>query len=163
MNEAGFWSIIDTLDWSKKTHAEIMHPAIEALSHYSKADICTFYDLLNEKLYALDGLHFAKQLGSNRYTGDQDKFFSADDFLYSRCGVIANGKAFYEEVLAHPDRIPKEFTFEPLLYLPDSAWQYKTGEKELDYFPETWYETFSNLSGWPGIKTIKQRILDSNE
>ena len=85
---------------------------------------------------------------------------SVDDFLYSRCGVVANGQVFFEEVLQHPERIPKEFNFEPLLYLPDEAWTLKTGQDDLDYFPETWYEMFSNAEGWPGVKTIKERILN---
>ncbi len=157
MDEAQFWAILELLDWDKSDRTDILQPAVEALSTCSKTDICAFYDLLNEKLYALDGRRFAEQLGSNRYA--PGNHFSVDDFLYSRCGVVANGRAFFEEVLQHPERIPKEFTFEPLLSLPDEAWELKTGRDDLDYFPETWYETFSNPDGWPGIKTIKERIL----
>jgi len=160
MDESHFWAVIDCLDWHKSAPKDIVQPAVQALSRYEKADICTFYDFLNEKLYALDGRLYAEQLGSNRYTADPDDFFSVDDFLYGRCGVVANGKDFFEAVLQYPDRIPKEFTFESLLYLPERAWQMKTGAETLDYFPETWYETFSNPTGWPGIKTIKERLLD---
>jgi hypothetical protein len=157
MDEAQFWAIIDLFDWNKERHLEIIQPAIAALNHFSKADICIFHDQLNEKLYALDGLRFAEQLGSNQYSKDAP--FSVDDFLYARCGVVANGKHFFEEVMEQPEKIPKEFTFETLLYLPDKAWKVKTGEDHLDYFPSTWYETFSNKEGWPGVKTIKERII----
>jgi hypothetical protein len=157
MDETQFWAIIALIDWDKSERDDILRPAVEALSHFSKADICAFYDLLNQKLYDLDGQRFAEQLGSNRYA--PDNHFSVDDFLYTRCGVVANGRAFFEEVLQRPERIPKEFTFEPLLSLPDEAWQLKTGRDDLDYFPEVWYETFSNPDGWPGIKTIKERLL----
>lgn len=158
MDDDQFWAIIALFDWSKETGNDIMQPAVEALARFSKADICVFYDLMNTKLYALDGRRFAEQLGSNRYAPEENKYFSADDFLYARCGVVANGRDFFEEVLQNPERIPKEFTFEYLLSLPDKAWQLKTGRDDLDYFPATWYETFSNSDGWPGIKTIRERI-----
>ena len=64
-------------------------------------------------------------------------------------------------MLAHPERIPKEFTFEPLLYLPDRAWKHKTGRDDLDYYPDTWSETFSNPDGWPGVTPLKERIRQS--
>ncbi|HFA48119.1 MAG TPA: DUF4240 domain-containing protein [Bacteroidetes bacterium] len=159
MDEGQFWAIIDLFDWNKKERADIIKPAIEALSKFSESDIHKFHDLLNEKLYALDGKKFATELGSNKY--EKGNHFSVDDFLYSRCGVVANGKGFYETVLKEPNKIPKEFTFESLLYVPDKAWQLKTGRDDYGYFPEIWYETFSNSNGWPGITPIKERILNS--
>jgi hypothetical protein len=154
MDEMLFWSIIDLFDWGQENSAAILKPAVEALSAFSKAEICKFHDLLNEKLYALDGKRFAEHLGSNAWPPAAGHLFSVDDFLYSRCGVVANGRHFFEEVLMHPERIPKEFTFEALLYLPDHAWKQKTGEEHLDYFPPLSYETFSNEAGWPGIKPL---------
>ena len=130
-----------------------------ALSVFSRTDICTFHDILNKKLYALDGRRFAENLGSNAYHKQAKQHFSVDDFLYSRCAVVANGRRFFDEVLENPEQIPKEFTFESLLYLPDSAWELKTGQDDLGYFPETWYETFSNSAEWGGIVPLKERIL----
>lgn len=163
MDEEQFWAIIALLDWNQEGDAAILQPAVEALSHFPKADICAFYDILNAKLYALDGRRFAEQLGTNRYAPGEDAHFSVDDFLYSRCGVVANGRAFFEDVLQHPERIPKEFTFGALLSLPEDAWALKTGNHDLDYFPETWYETFSNPEGWPGVKTIKEPPGNADE
>jgi Protein of unknown function (DUF4240) len=160
MDENHFWMILDLLDWEQSADQAILQPAIEALSEYSKAGICIFHDLLNEKLFELDGYRFAVHLGSNHYDPTGKNHFSVDDFLYARCGVVANGKAFFEEVMEHPEQIPKEFTFEALLSLPEQAWQLKSGEAHLDYFPELWYETFSNAAGWPGIKTIKERLME---
>ena len=158
MDEAQFWAIIDLFDWGQENSAAILQPAVEALSNFSKADICKFHDILNEKLYLLDAQRFAEQLGSNAWPPGEGQHFSVDDFLYSRCGVVANGQSFFEEVSMHPERIPKEFTFEALLYLPDLAWQRKTGEESLDYFPQHSYETFSNEEGWPGIKPRSARL-----
>ncbi|MCF8247227.1 MAG: DUF4240 domain-containing protein [Saprospiraceae bacterium] len=158
MDEAQFWAIIALLDWEQPNREDVLAPAVLALSEFDKADIFRFHDLLNEKLYALDGKRFAVQLGSNRYAPQAGKYFSVDDFLYSRCAVVANGRAFYESVLQNPKRMPKEFTFESLLYLPERAWERTTGRDDYDYFPETWYETFSNPEGWDGIVPLKERL-----
>jgi len=160
MDEEQFWAIIGLLDWKQPDRPAIVQPALEALSRCSKADIHTFHDLLNEKLYALDGQRFAVHLGSNRYSDDEDNSFSVDDFLYARCGVVSQGQTFYEAVLNNPAKMPKEFTFEQLLYLPERAWRLKTGRDDYDYAPETWSETFSNPDGWPGMMTMKERLLN---
>lgn len=160
-DEAFFWSIIDTLDWTKNNRADVLELAILALSKQPKSAIEKFHDLLNEKLFVLDGLKFASELGSNRFSEPGDLHFSVDDFLYSRCGVVANGRDFFETVLANPKRIPKEFTFEQLLYLPERAWKLKTGKDDYSHFPEIWCETFSNPAGWPGITPIRERLLQN--
>lgn len=159
MDEDQFWAIISLFDWKKFERADIIAPAIEALSRLPEEDIYAFHDLLHQKLYDLDGRRFAVHLGSNRYAQDEDKHFSVDDFLYSRCAVVANGRTFYESVLQNPRRMPKEFTFESILYLPEKAWKMKTGRDDYDYSPETWCETFSNPDGWPGITPLKERLL----
>jgi hypothetical protein len=160
MDEDQFWVIIDLFDWRTRDSDAILAPAVEALSHFSTDDIHTFHNILNEKLYALDGQRFAEQLGSNRYSSESDKHFSVDSFLYARCCVVANGKKFFDKVSNDPTKMPKEFTFESLLYLPALAWKTKTGRDDYDYYPEVWSETFSNPEGWPGIVTIKDRVLN---
>ena len=159
MNDACFWAIIDVLDWKTRDSTAILAPAIKALSQFSQNDIQVFHDILNEKLYALDGRRYAEQLGSNRYTTDNSNPFSVDSFLYARCCVVANGKDFYQKVLENPVKMPKEYTFESLLYLPRKAWQLKTGHDNYTYFLEVWSETFSNPNGWEGITPMKDRIL----
>jgi len=160
MDEAQFWAIIDLLDWRTLKADSIMAPAIEALSHFSTENIHAFHEIMNEKLFSLDGHRFAEQLGSNHYPPTEGKHFSADGFLYARCCVVANGEIFYESVLADPSKMPKEYGFESLLYLPNKAWQLKTGRDNYDYFPKTWSETFSNPTGWPGIISIKDRLTE---
>ncbi|MFN0037460.1 MAG: DUF4240 domain-containing protein [Saprospiraceae bacterium] len=158
MDEAQFWALIDLLDWRTLDADSITDPTIEALSRFSKDDIHAFHDLMNEKLYSLDGRRFAEQLGSNHYPPTEGKHFSVDGFLYARCCVVANGKTFYESVLADPSKMPKEYGFESLLYLPKKAWALKTGRDNYGYFPKTWNETFSNPAGWPGMIPLKDRL-----
>jgi Protein of unknown function (DUF4240) len=158
MDEAQFWSIIGLMDWRTLDSAAILARAVKALSSFSKEDIYRFHDILNEKLYALDGRRFAEQLGSNKYVADNSKHFSVDSFLYARCCVVANGQTFYETVLKNPAKMPKEYTFESLLYLPQKAWLLKTKRDNYDYFPDIWSETFSNPDGWEGIVPLKERL-----
>ncbi len=47
--------------------------------------------------------------------------------------------------------MPTEVTFEPLLYVAQSAYKAKTGQ-EMEYIPLYSYETYSNTTGWPGRK-----------
>lgn len=160
MDENQFWKIIAALDWTTRDPEKILAPALAQLALFSKADIEHFHEILNEKLFQLDARKFAEQLASNRYSDSQHKHFSVDSFLYSRCAVVANGRAFFENVLAEPAKMPKEFTFESLLYLPRQAWAMKTGRDDYQFFPETWSETFSNADGWQGITPLKNRILN---
>lgn len=152
--EADFWSIIALLDWSKEEG--ILTPAIQQLSNLPITNIYKFQDILAEKLYALDQQVFAENIGSRSYNGD--RYFSVDSFLYARACVVANGQQFYETVLVEPTKMPKEFTFEPLLYLAADAFKQKTGE-DWDYLPEVSYETYSNTKGWNG-KSWKDAILN---
>jgi hypothetical protein len=157
MNELRFWKIIAQLDWRTTDADRILLPAIVALSQCTQNEIKIFHDLLHEKLFALDARHFAEALGSNRYT--EGGVFSVDSFLYSRCCVVANGEQFFNCILASPSKMPKEYTFEALLSLPNQAWMLKTGKNTYNYTPDVWCETFSNSDGWQGIESLKDRIL----
>jgi len=166
MNEKAFWQIIDSLNWQKDKDDDIVAPVVTALSHLPDEDIFQFDDLLAEKLYALDGERFARHIGEGSYTDSEDDggYFSVDNFLYARCCVVASGQEFYEAVLHNPVEMPKDATFESLLYLPQEAWTMKHGEdSQYPHFHEVWYETFSNPEGWPGITPLKNRILGTNE
>jgi hypothetical protein len=160
MDETDFWSIIALFDWKNKTGEGVMKHAIESLSLFSLNEIAEFYEILAEKLYQLDGKKYAVQLGSNRYAENVDNYFSVDDFLYSRCGVLARGKSYYLTVLENPARMPKEFTFEHILFLPHLAYKLKTGHDGFSHVTKFWYETFSNPVGWEGITPLKDLILE---
>jgi predicted DNA-binding WGR domain protein len=147
MTEEVFWRLIKLFDWKKTgDDEEVMKPAIVALSKMNIDDIKRFEDILADKLYALDTEAHARETGENAYgTGE---YFSVDCFLYDRCCVVANGREYYESVVANPSRMPKDLEFESILYFAKYAYERKTGE-EFDYSASTSYETFSNEAGWP--------------
>jgi hypothetical protein len=142
-SEEEFWAVIDLLDWSEQARPAIVAPAIKALSLMHLPGIYLFQDLLSEKLYRLDTRQHAAAYRSKQ----ADDSFSADDFLYVRCAVIAKGKAYYENVLKTPSEMPGDIDFEHLLDLAAEAYLLKTG-KEFDYSPLFPYETRSNTEGW---------------
>lgn len=148
MNEEQFWQIIDLLAWEAGDDDDaILAPAVERLQQFSEEDIFRFQDILAEKLFLLDTQAFAEQLGEGRFGGDQH--FSVDVFLYARACVVANGQAFFRQVLQNPAKMPKEYTFEAILYLAQEAFERKTGQ-DWTYLPQKSYETFSNREGWGG-------------
>ncbi|MCK6691297.1 MAG: DUF4240 domain-containing protein [Thermoanaerobaculia bacterium] len=141
--ENDFWNILQQLDWSSSENEQIIEPVVVALSKMNVANIYQFQDILSEKLWHLD-----TRAHANAFTdGDDESFLSADDFLYARCGVIANGKDFYELVLSNPLEMPRDITFAPLLRIAKKAYERKTGKK-MTIVPAFNYETCSNKSGW---------------
>jgi Protein of unknown function (DUF4240) len=156
MDEPTFWSIINLLDWKKlENNAAVCAPSISTLSLMSFDDIKKFDDILAEKLFALDGKKYAEHTGKNW----EDDYFSVDDFLYARCCAIANGKQFYEKLLKKPSLMPKNLTFESILYLASKAWKLKTGQDNYQHIPKYWIETYSNSEGWEGMPSLKEQIL----
>jgi hypothetical protein len=146
LSEAHFWEIISLLDWNKAGDDEaVVEPAIARLVSGSVRHIFEFADLLSEKLYALDGRKYALQLGEDAWS--PDRYFSVDNFLYARCCVVANGKEAYEKVLHDPAQMPKDLTFEELLYIPSEAYEQKTG-KQYAYTPAFPIETYNNQAEW---------------
>jgi hypothetical protein len=146
MSDDLFWEIIGLFDWSKEDNDDdVIAPAIARLAEGPVRHILDFADLLSEKLHALDGLAYAKHIGEDAWS--PDRYFSVDNFLYARCCVVANGKTAYEKALLDPASMPKDLTFEALLYVPAEAYERKTGKK-YDYTPAFPIETYSNEKAW---------------
>jgi hypothetical protein len=61
--------------------------------------------------------------------------------------VVGNGKEVYEKILNNPAEMPKDLSFEELLYVPSRAYERKTGKKYA-YSLARNVETFSNEEGW---------------
>lgn len=150
MDATQFWHVIGTFDWSQEGDDEaVIAPAVAALADRSEEEIQAFSDLLAGFLYALDTREHARYGFLGEADPDNgDDYISADAFLYLRCVVVANGREFYEAVLADPTRMPKgDLEFESLLSVDSEAYLAKTGE-DYDYLAEPSYESFSNAEGW---------------
>lgn len=146
LSEARFWEVIALLDWSKEGDDEaVLQLALKQLTEAPIRHIFEFADILSEKLYALDARAYAEHIGEDAWS--PDRYFSVDNFLYARACVVANGREVYEKVLENPVLMPKDVTFEVLLYLPSEAYEQKTGKK-WDYVPTRPIETYSNKEGW---------------
>jgi len=148
MNNETFWQILGLFNWRKQGNDDaVIEPAVKILAQFKVAEIYKFYDILNQKLFALDTKAHAKEIGSEAYN-EEDKYLSADWFLYSRCACLTNGEGYYENVLKNPAAFPKDMEFETLITVARVAYELKTG-KEWDYYnAEFSYETFSNEAGW---------------
>jgi Protein of unknown function (DUF4240) len=139
LTEDRFWEMIEQLDWSKEGDDEaVVAPIISILISMPLLNTYRFQDILSEKLWLLDTqAHAAASLDN------PDSSISSDGFLYDRCCVVANGKAFYESVLANPLLWPKGLSFEALLYVASDAYKQKT-RREFTYLSTYNYETGSN-------------------
>jgi Protein of unknown function (DUF4240) len=139
-----FWEIIDLLDWSKEGDNDaVTEPVIAALAQMPVACIHQFEDILSEYLWLLDTEKHA--LAS--LAGAEAATLSVDYFLYDRCAVVANGRAFFEKVLHNPQEFPHETSFSPLLNIASAAYERKTGSNFI-HLPAFNYETYSNEAGW---------------
>lgn len=145
LSDKHFWKIIDLLDWTQSDDDLIIEPCIAYLASCSIRSVLEFADLLSEKLYILDGKVFAQNIGTTSW--QPNAFFSVDNFLYARCCVIANGQEFYDNVLQNPTLMPKDVTFESLLYIASMAYELKMNKK-YDYSPTFPIETFSHKEAW---------------
>jgi hypothetical protein len=149
MNERTFWQIISLLDWDKTGDDDsVLAPAIAALAGMDREAIFQFDHMLAEKLHALDTRAHCKACYTGELDPDNgDDYISADDFLYRRCVVVANGSNFYRSVVNDPRRMPRGLEFEALLSLPRVAFEQKTGE-EYEHISPVSYESFQNTAGW---------------
>lgn len=142
-SEEQFWQIIDQFDWTQKKRADIVRPAINALSEMPIAAIYLFEDFLSEKLFKLD----TRQHAEVYLQQQEDDYLSVDDFLYVRCAVVAEGRAYYEEIEQNPSALDANIDFEQILYVAAEAYYLKTG-RQFEYSPLYNYETKSNTEKW---------------
>jgi Protein of unknown function (DUF4240) len=127
-SETFFWESINLLDWTHECDNEkIIQPLVQFLSQKEVADIELFAEILSQKLAELDHTAWRQAVYPNISN------FSADEFLYIRCCVVANGKDFYESVLRKPADMPQNLDFEPLLYVAEKAYRLKTGKDDWAY------------------------------
>jgi hypothetical protein len=150
LSESAFWQLIDRLDWSQKGNdAAVIEPVVFVLSHAPMRHIHDFADILSHKLYLLDGEQFANL--------ESDTSFDADQFLYTRCCVVANGKAFFDNIRQNSTKMPHDLIFAALLRVPNLAYQRKVG-KPLNYVWAYPIETFGNAAAWSQFDLEKQEL-----
>ena len=147
--ETDFWDAIEMLDWAQEEDDEkVVEPLIAFLADRPISHIYRFSDILSEKLWHLDTYAHAKVFLDDP---EEEGYLSVDDFLYTRCAVVANGKEYYEKILKNPQLMPLDLTFEPLLYIALKAYKRKTG-KNFTAVSAYSYETYSNKKGWQNLK-----------
>ncbi len=139
--EDRFWALIKHVNWEAETEELMVQPLIEAISKLTDEEIYEYQDQLAIKLSALDTPEHFKWYGKGELGA------SSDSFLYGRCEVVANGKEFYEDVLANPEKIPNDAWMQSVLHTPGESYELKHG-KELERRPPIIYETgFSEAWG----------------
>jgi hypothetical protein len=148
MTDEQFWDLISQLDWSHTGDDEaVIKPVVAALAGMGADAAAAFDDMLAQKLYQLDTKAHAQNIGEYAFVNGEDDQFSVDWFLYARCVVVANGKAFFTQVLNNPSKFPKDMEFEALLAIAPHSYERVTG-REFDHIAPTSYETYSNRAGW---------------
>lgn len=141
--EEQFWQIIELFDWKQQKRADIIQPAVTALSIMPTSAIYLFEDFLSEKLFDIDTKEHAKAYMSQQ----TDDYFSVDDFLYVRCAAVAEGRAYYEKIKNNPSELSSDIDFEHILSVAGEAYKIKTG-RDFEYSPIYNYETKSNIEKW---------------
>lgn len=149
MKEDAFWRVISQFDWDETGDDDaVIEPAVQSLAEMEVEEIFQFEDILAEKLHALDTREHCRACYAGELNPDNgDDYISADDFLYCRCVVVANGPKLFCKVLAAPTKMPQNMEFEALLSLAQTAYERKTG-KSFEHVSPVSYESFRNVDGW---------------
>ncbi|WP_290807200.1 DUF4240 domain-containing protein [Herbiconiux sp.] len=147
MNVDVFWRIIALFDWRHVGDDEaVMRRAIDALGTMSEPSIQTFSDILATLLHSFDTREYCRHIYSGRLDPDYNAI-SSDDFLYKRCDLIANGRAYYELVRSDPSKVIQDCEFEALLNLDAMAFEVRH-PGAYEYVSPISYESFTNIEGW---------------
>ncbi|MFI9163534.1 DUF4240 domain-containing protein [Kitasatospora aureofaciens] len=151
MTWEGFWKLIELLEGhaDQRRCAELSR----VLAQRPVSEITGFGERLAEALYRLDQERFGLVPVVGLSTDDDPFPQSSDVFLYSRCAVVAAGRAVYEgKFFGDPTRF-SPFTStaldgEWLLYVAQQAYEQVTGE-EWNRVTRYDFESYSNPDGWP--------------
>jgi hypothetical protein len=146
LNEELFWPLIAQLNPIADTEEETINRCVQQLAKLTVVQIQRFQESLAFKLYQLDTREHAKHIGLGAFK-DDNKHFSADNFLYARCATVAQGMNFYEQALKDPVRMLQNKEMESILGIAEAAFEMRTG-REMNYETGCSYETYSNADGW---------------
>lgn len=148
MSDIDFFHIVDGyLDWENQGNDDlVIKPLIEFLKTWGDKLIFAFDDRMSKLLYDLD----TKAIVDKAYKSKD--YFSEDDFLYTRCVALVNGKPFYNGVRNGKRKLNIDLEFEAILYVPAKAWALLHDKTEDEYYDvhstPVSYETYSNIEGW---------------
>jgi len=143
-----FWRLLALFDWSKNDHHDVTQRAVKALSTMAIVEINEFSEILARLLYSFDTREFCRAVYAGELDPDNgEDYISVDDFLYCRCDLVGNGRAYYDAVVADRSQIIQGCEFEHLLSVADFAYELKTGE-DYEYDAAVSYESFSTSAGW---------------
>lgn len=155
MTWAEFWALIETLQGTAGEAG--CRRLAERLGTRPVPEIAGFADRLSEALYRLDQEKFGLLPVADMTDRDGGPFpQSADVFLYSRCAVVAAGRAVWEAVFFDvskfaPFTAPR-YDGEWLLYVPDQAYELATGKEWERRLTRYNFESYSNPDGWPHLQ-----------
>ena len=151
MFDTDFFNFTNMLDWEKQgMDEEVLEPLIAFLAEWGDNVIFAFHDKMTELLYSLDTYDLAKHIIN------KSDYFSQDNFLYTRCVALINGKPYYNAILKGRKKLPMDSEFESILYVPMKAWERLHNEDSDKYphEPELSYETYSNEAGWKNCPSM---------
>ncbi len=102
-------------------------PVIEFLSNKDDDFIFNFDDTLYSLLHEL---YTEKLLEQYK---EKSSYVSDDDFLYSRCVALINGKKYFDGIKKGIINFPADMEFESLLYVAQNAWAKKHNTEANEY------------------------------
>ena len=129
-NKCNFWKIMKLCDWSfEGDDAKVLAPVVEFLSNKDDDFIFNFDDTLYSLLHELYTEKILEQYKA------KSSYVSDDDFLYSRCVALINGKDYFDGIKKGKIQFPVDMEFESLLYVAQNAWakKHNTEAKEFPY------------------------------
>ena len=123
-----FWKIMNLCDWSfEGDDDKVLVPVVDFLSKQEDEFIFHFDDTLHSLLHEL---YTEKILEQYKIKSD---YVSDDDFLYSRCVALINGKDYFKGIKNGTIDFPTDLEFESLLYVAQNAWAKKNNAAPSDY------------------------------
>src|SRR5262245_5691682 len=158
MDENRFWSMIEAAwtavggqDESRKQLAEgrdsenIAYSLDEPLGSFIAALTKQLAELPAAQLLAFDRILERKLYDIDRADIHERTDGSDDGFLYCRGFIVALGRAYYEAVLANPDRAVMDAECEEMCYLSSHLYHERFGKVPPSGISR---ETRSNSAGW---------------
>ena len=127
-HKCNFWKIMELCDWSfEGDDDKVLMPVVDFLSKQEDDFIFCFDDTLYGLLHELYNEKIIEQYKKN------SDYASDDDFLYSRCVALINGKDYFNGIKKGTIDFRSDLEFESLLYVAQEAWSKKHNIDKEEY------------------------------